>query len=849
VSSQRVNVASRLLLIAVMACPGLQGRADTLPPQTLPAIILWPSGTPRITIEDAERWLSQGVSGVALGGTLDEVRGSASVLLAAGVERNFFRMDGTSLDLSLDGVRAAAKTAQSMGMAGLAIDPAALSRRNEGPFDGETTPLAIEGARTWGRQFAEAIRAELPEGQVLIAVPSPESADPILLGALLGFCDGLENSTSLHLIVPGGHEPNRVRASAARFRRLLGAERSLDDDGDTPFKGAVDVSLGLETAASAKKATSRERLISAMLYADSIVCISPEALASDESELLKPEPATGVTTPGIRILDDYVRAGAVDIEGVRAEVLRGSDGAALVFLSGIPKPLALDCRRQTIRVTDLHTGQVQTVSIAGGRADIKPSEDPILIEQLPVSAWVAPAGLWLEADASRAGTSAPIPVRFGWANRTELSFSGTLETVSPDRMSLLPRTHVVNLGPGDELSVAGALQGRAEPGSLIPIRLVLTSPGGAPITGTFPIAIPPRLLWQAATGWSPGTRFTLLDLEGDGGTEVVVSAFDSVTSLDGSGRVVWQLPVPGAGNVAPSGGRHWSGTGLVASSSANGITVRRGDGSDLWSVPQLGALRAVQCGNLSPFPGDEIVTGTDKGVVSAFLSNGHLLWSTLTNGPIADLELEDVDGDGRDECLISSAGLIALDGDGQELWRALDDSASFPCPLLIADLDGNWQWSIVAGLADGRIAILDAATGDVIREEKVPTGSIVGLASGELLEHPGQEILVATSERLYCMSTQLTRLWDIPLPLSAAPAVTGSGEEARILAPTRLGSIVCLDANGRDRWREDRAAGAITAAPAVVSLNDAEGKVCIYGSEDGFIRAIQLPDETEDKRL
>ncbi|MCL4691430.1 MAG: PQQ-binding-like beta-propeller repeat protein, partial [Candidatus Hydrogenedentes bacterium] len=169
-------------------------------------------------------------------------------------------------------------------------------------------------------------------------------------------------------------------------------------------------------------------------------------------------------------------------------------------------------------------------------------------------------------------------------------------------------------------------------------------------------------------------------------------------------------------------------------------------------------------------------------------------------------------------------------------------SGNSACPMLIADLNGDWQWNVVVGLANGTIAVVDAAAGSVLHEEAVASKPAIGIACGELLENAGQEILVATDERLYCLSAALETLWEIPMELSGTPAVSGAGTDARILAPTRHGALVCLDGSGDERWRDERAAAAIAGHPLIVAASNGDQEVCIFGSEDGLIRAIILPE-------
>lgn len=837
-SGQHIWYAFSRIALAFALVHGSQGWADAPLPLVLPAVVLWPSRIPELTADQAGDWRSRGVDGAAITGTPDEIRATASVLLSQGAGRNFACLAPGNREPSPEYARAVAETAHSMGMAGVAFDLTEYTREPATTASGgDTTPLALESARTSGRLLAETVLAGHPDGAILVAVPAPERASPHLINALLGLCDGLDagHASQLHLVIPADCEPERVRARMATYRRILDTRLMQDPASNRRFRGSTNLSLGLGLgtpgAHTSSAAIGPAQLAAACLYADAYVCVTPDALP------VASESNTSCYGP----LDGLVRAGATEAAGARAEVLRGERGAVLAFLSGMPESLALEKRSLPVRVTGLRTWESHSVAPRGGAIAVGPFESPVLLDELPVSAWVVPSGLWLEAGEVPGGPVNSIPVRFGWVNRTELSFTGTLETVSPKRFSLLPRTQVVNLGPGEELVVAGTLQGRAERGSTVDVRLVLTSPGGAPVIRSFPVVVPPELLWETPVGWPCESPPILADLDGDASMEVLAVASGALASLDGSGRTLWQVPLSGLNGAAPAGLQDWTGKPMIAVGTAETLLAFRGDGSLFWETPLTGPARIVRAGNLHPFRGDEIVVATGVGTVTAWQSNGQTLWTASVKGPVVDLELEDVDDDGRDECLILGNGLIALDPDGQELWTALDTAASTRCPLLIADLHGDWKWSVVAGFDDGRVVAIDAATGELKGADNVRTGPVVGLACGELLENPGQEVLVATEERLYCLTSGLTIVWEANLAMSAAPAVVGEGKRARILAPTQLGDLVCLDASGRERWRDGRAGGAIFLPLLAGSLNGGEEKVCIYGSRDGIARAIQLP--------
>ncbi len=843
-SSQAARyVFSRILCTAVL-CLVLPGKADVPLPPDLPAVVLWTSVDFCPAEDEARAWRARGITGATLTGTADAIRTSASVLIAAGVAHNFVRFDpGAVVTFGGDGarptaiekVRTSAETAHSMGMAGVVFDLTDLARAKKPGIGSDMSPIELEGVRTWGRLLAEAVLDAMPKGTVLVLIPPPGQASSAIISALLGMCDEIaaHRGFTIHLIVPGDATPDEVRGRITKYRRLLNVRGA----GEVSEMSLVfDLSLGLSRPKAAlDDETKRERIIEANIGAESYVFLSPDSV-----------PARANDTPKLRDscvapLANLVRAGVAQAGGNRAEVLCGKDGAALAFLSGTRESFQLMERALPVRVIDLRTFKSQTISPNDGALELGPFAGPMLVDRLQVSNWVVPSSLWLERGTVPPGPVHSIPVAFGWANRTALRFTGTLETVVPKGFSLLPRTQVIDLEPGESVVIDGTLQGRATRGTQVDIRLVLTSPGGAPAAGNFAVPVPPDLFWNVPTGWSCDTPPALVDLDGDESAEVVAGTRDALRALDGSGHTLWQVPVNAGITTPPVGARRWSGRNLVAVGSSRGVEAFGDDGSTLWCTPVPGDVRVIRTGNLTPFPGEELVVGTGKGVVSALLSNGQVLWSALVDGPVSDLDVEDVDGDGRDECLVLSGGLTALDEKGHPIWTAMEGAAPTQCPLLIADLSGDWNWDVVVGFDDGRVTTLNAGTGETVNADEVPAGPIVGIACGELLENPGQELLVATARSLYCLSQDLTILWAKAFHVSAAPTAIGEGEDARILVPTRLGDLVCLDARGQERWRDKRAGDSIPFTPSLVFSNSGEAAVCMYGSLDGHLRAIQLP--------
>lgn len=824
-SSLRSRFATLIQILVVLACHGLSGAADVLPPEDFPVPILWVPDSDIVNLEEATRWRSQGILGAVLGGSLRDVQASASIISTAGFSTNFVLVDSPGVETA----RAAASSARAMAMSGVAIDLAALRDAETGPFDSGQGSVSIDAGLRWGRSISEAITSEFAGAAVILRLPAPPHCTAAVASVASGISDGLADSSRLHLALPFSTDSGTYLSDVAQFRNVQRVAHTLMDPGSGGPDGTVNALL--ESASP-----SFDTMLGALFGSDRYVIVNPGLLTLDTED--ETADSAGRLPALLAQLDGWYRAGHTDLAGAQAQVLRGPHGAALALLSGNSEALQLETGASEIHVTDLRTGVARSAPVQNGVATLAPSAGPTLVEGLAVRTWVVPAGLWLDADTSSPGPS--FPVRFGWANRTGMSFLGTIETVGPDRTALLPRTQAVNVESGQDFVALGRLQGRTEPCTTLSVQLVLTSPGGSSVTREFPVRIPPTLLWHVAAGSSNAPALTWCDLHGDGAAELLGAAPGALSAWTGSGDVLWCRTAPETWRGAIAGGMDASNRRFLAVPSETGVDVVNAAGDALWQAPLPGGAIVTRTGNLHIAPGDEIVAGSEKGVLGAYLYDGQCMWTRLTDGPVTDIELEDLDDDGRDECLVFANGLVALDGDGNERWRLFGDMGSSSCPLLIADLNGDWQWNIVVGLANGNVAVVEAKSGSLQEMTSVASEPIIGLSCGELLETPGQEVLVATSNRLRCLSAGLTTLWEVPIPMTGPPVVAGSGADARVLAPTHQDGLVCLDGTGTELWRDERAAGPLAGSPLLSAIGEG-GTVCVYGAEDGLIRAIQLP--------
>lgn len=296
-------------------------------------------------------------------------------------------------------------------------------------------------------------------------------------------------------------------------------------------------------------------------------------------------------------------------------------------------------------------------------------------------------------------------------------------------------------------------------------------------------------------------------------------------------------------------------------------SAKLGDGSEL--------LRLA----LSPAgDGTRVYAASQDGVVSAYdPANGKRLWRTrlkvsLSAGPGVDGKLVVVAGRDGD--------VIALDAaDGSEVWRAEVIGESLARPLvidrgvviytidgrlrLLSPFDGSERWTmeqepplltlrgssspivvgstIMVGFANGRLAALDADTGNTEWEAMIspPSGrsDLDRLADVDgQLQAVGQDVYVSGYQgRLVALAAESGQvLWARELS-----TFVGVGTDwNNIYLVTDEGSLVALTRrNGEDIWQSDallrREPTAPVAFDLAVVVGDFEGYVHLFSAIDG----------------
>jgi outer membrane protein assembly factor BamB len=278
-------------------------------------------------------------------------------------------------------------------------------------------------------------------------------------------------------------------------------------------------------------------------------------------------------------------------------------------------------------------------------------------------------------------------------------------------------------------------------GFCVPIAAALAALAVAGVAS--PIAAPPwTLLWERDSGVPAQAAASLLlaDLDGDGSDDPIVvsggrAARSRVLALDGrTGRARWEC------------GREWR--VAVATADVDGVagdevaiawrdTLSILSGAD-GAVRRSLALRApvgdVAFGLVDQDGRPDLVYTAGKGhndlLVAVAGSSWRDLWARETEpeeGPLGGgfdmLALLDLDGDGRDETLVTERRntLLCVDAAGAARWsvvlgrktRYLPEGVASSRPVAV-DLDGGASRDAAIGCFAGALLVLDGASGDVL---------------------------------------------------------------------------------------------------------------------------------------
>lgn len=173
----------------------------------------------------------------------------------------------------------------------------------------------------------------------------------------------------------------------------------------------------------------------------------------------------------------------------------------------------------------------------------------------------------------------------------------------------------------------------------------------------------------------------------------------------------------------------------------------------------------------------------------------------------------DVDLDGHPEVVLTTTGgsVILIDSRGQQVWmRGIQIPISLP-PTVVDLVEGP-ELEVLVLNQTGSLFCLDGRTGDTIWRYDLPGAIEWGVSAITAVDLDGDghpEVIAGDQDgHVVCLSSEGAREWqyDGPQGSTYCPAAGPLGKEtkASILISGPRVPLVCLDGQGKERWRVNR---------------------------------------------
>ena len=187
----------------------------------------------------------------------------------------------------------------------------------------------------------------------------------------------------------------------------------------------------------------------------------------------------------------------------------------------------------------------------------------------------------------------------------------------------------------------------------------------------------------------------------------------------------------------------------------------------------------LRCGRIQP-EGDRIlVAAALDGTVLCFTTDGSLLWKNQANRSLPlDLDVADLDGDGRDETLVASAdgALYVLDHAGNMSWQFNRE----PPLIQVCAVTGASRGTVILAGGVEKILYALSADGEILNTFESPY-VVRHIRSGNFLGDAGEIAAVITAKndksRFFLQlfdPANLQAVWEKPLGLSTDNPTAGT---------------------------------------------------------------------------
>ncbi len=836
---------------------------------------------------------------------LGEAGIDANFLRVAMAPEGAYFTEGQRRDEALARIERAARFCRKARLRGLALDTRPTSLLYDHRWDGydpdsAETGQIEEAARDFGRALTRTFLRQCPKGELIVQANELRQAGALWPGFAAGLVEGCGAAADMPMHWLLG--PPRRTGGLAELRAAwddcqsllavwlgqVGYQRATSRGGPLLALEPIGYLSGGIPQAYLPPGDFRILLSAAQILSGSYVAIAaPEGgwwdiTRREEAEyahlrqgasaavrrgapVLRPfERATvdaarenpyRVSTP----LSGHVRLGPFDGLSetfTRPYVTRNGAGAGLLAWAGRTTlapwlddahRLVLTRRTQAVVVTELASGERQYHTPRQGHVSVPLPDAPVLVEGLPLRDWAVPASLWLRPETPFVAGLGGAAVRFGYTNPSQMDSACTLALSASEGFAVGASGFEATIEAGERLSYTRTVRGAAQAGSTVDLGLTLTLPPSPPIHRRFSFPVLPAMRWEHRMDGVPAGSPAMARLAGDGQRHVVVCG--------GRGDVVC---------LAPEGGPHWRRrfqdrlTGIAVAGRLGDepmVVAVCGQRGRLRMLDERGAtLREAVLGA----PGVEgcLVHGRVDGQSRFFaaLEDGRIAshaigeasdWKFATALSVRTLDMLVVAG-----APILLAGLdgaqprmLCLEGNGSFRWTARLPAApsSKACPLPPAM---GRPPSVVVGLEDGRMAVLDAVTGlstlHTNTRARAPLLAIKRI-SGHALD--AVDIAVLDSAALWRQSLGGAPQWTRAIGEASALTVFEQDGGACLVVSTATGELHAFNGTGKRLWTERRAAGAVRGPMAIGDLDGDGQPEGVYAAADYMIRAIALgPD-------
>ena len=265
---------------------------------------------------------------------------------------------------------------------------------------------------------------------------------------------------------------------------------------------------------------------------------------------------------------------------------------------------------------------------------------------------------------------------------------------------------------------------------------------------------------------------------------------------------VWSLAI---GNVNTS-----TSDNEIAVAVAEGVNLLSSTGSNIWSFSKLGiAFYDVAIGNISIDEGNEIVAGSGSGDGRVYVLNasGQQVWNYTIGSNVMSVAIGNVNTSTSDNEIavgLANNTLLLLDSNHNKLWSYYSGLSGSMNGVAIGNLSANEGDEVVGGSSDsnGRVYLLNAS-GQQIWNVSIGD-SVNDVAIGNVnTSTSDNEIAVATSSAIYLLDSNGNQLWNYSVGITVdtitiGDVTTDAGNE--VVAGANDKKVYVFNSTGQLIW-------------------------------------------------